>query len=206
MDKVGPAPSWSWNGSEQGKLDQELEDRRKYVRKVLSGAHLEYVRGGRIIRQGQSVVVERQLADLIRQRDMPSLEAEFARAASDASANPRHALSAAANILEAVLGEIIELMNLTPPNDRTLRNLWKPVKAALRLDPKLMPDQDLATVVGAMAATVEGLAGLRDDKSTAHAMKPDLARNYRLQPRHARLAVNAAYGLTAFLLETMDNR
>ncbi|MDI3308137.1 MAG: hypothetical protein QJR07_13680 [Acetobacteraceae bacterium] len=38
----------------------------------------------------------------------------------------------------------------------------------------------------------------------AHAMRPDLARNYRIEPRHARLVVNAALALTVFLIEAWD--
>ena len=192
-------------GDVAGDLQVARSKQQAQLRALLQRSSLEYSHGGKVLHRGSSVLT-RQLGDLIRDRDMPSLEAEFSRATSDSSAHPREALSAAANILEAVLGEIIEELKLQAPNDRTLRNLWKPVKAALRLEPSMMPDDDLKTVVGAMGATVEGLSGLRNDKSVAHAQRPELARNYNIKPRHARLAINAAYGLTVFLMETLDER
>ena len=201
LEVVTPA----WTATPQESLQARRTKQREQLQKLLGGAGLAYMPGGRISLRGHTVIA-RQLVDLIRDRDMRSLEDEFTRATRNANVHPREALSAAANILEAVLGEIIVELELQAPNDRTLRNLWKPVKAALKLEPSLMPDDDLRTVVGAMGATVEGLAGLRDDKSVAHAQRPELARNYIIKPRHARLAINAAYGLTAFLLETLDER
>jgi hypothetical protein len=96
---------------------------------------------------------------------------------------------------------MVSALQLTPPSNRTLSTLWTTVKPAINADPAAMPDPDLRKIAGAMAAMVEGLQGLRDDKSRAHAMRPELARAYRIEPRHARLAVNAALSLTVFLLE-----
>lgn len=146
-------------------------------------------------------VAARQLGDLIKERDLPALEAEFAMLTTRAAEHPRDALSAAANIVEGVLGEMVVAFGLTPPAKRTLNTLWATVKAAINADPAALPDDDLKKIVGAMAAMVDGLQGLRDDKSRAHAMRPELARSYRIEARHARLAVNAALALTVFLLE-----
>jgi len=145
-------------------------------------------------------VAARQLHDLIRARSLPAIEAEFDTLAQRVAAHPRDALSAAANIVEAVLGEMVAAWGLTPPARRTLNTLWATVKPALNADPAAMPDPDLAKVAGAMAAMVDGLQGRRDDKSRAHALRPELARAYRIEPRHARLVVNAALALTVFLL------
>jgi len=165
----------------------------------LAKAGLAYVRGGYITRGGVQVAA-RQLHDLIRARSLPAIEAEFDTLAQRVAAHPRDALSAAANIVEAVLGEMVAAWGLTPPARRTLNTLWATVKPALNADPAAMPDPDLAKVAGAMAAMVDGLQGRRDDKSRAHALRPELARAYRIEPRHARLVVNAALALTVFLL------
>lgn len=176
---------------------------RDRMNKALAGAGLAYIHGGHIIRGGVHVGAC-QLHELIRGKNLAAIEAEFETLAHRAATQPRDALSAAANIVEAVLGEMIAAWGLTPPSNRSLNTLWTTVKPAINADPAAMPDPDLRKVVGAMAAMVDGLQGLRDDKSRAHALRPELARSYRIQPRHARLAVNAALASTVFLLETWN--
>lgn len=183
----------------------ERRQNRKRLEAGLARAGLTYLNGGRMMRGGAQVAA-RQLADLIKARDLPAVEAEFEALARRAAEHPRDALSMAANIVEGVLGEMVDAFGLAPPSNRTLNTLWTKVKAAINADPATMPDDDLKKIVGAMAAMVEGLQGLRDDKSRAHAMRPALARAYKIEPRHARLAVNAALALTVFLLEAWQAR
>jgi hypothetical protein len=180
----------------------QVAQRKRQVRlkAALTKAGFFYLGNGKLGRSDVQVAA-RQVADLIKSRDLPALEAEFTPLAARASEHPRDALSAAANIVEAVLGEMVAAFNLKPPANRTLNTLWSTVKPAINADPSAMPDPELRKIAGAMAAMVEGLQGLRDDKSRAHAMRPELARSYKIEPRHARLAVNAALALTVFLLE-----
>ncbi|MBU8546064.1 MULTISPECIES: abortive infection family protein [Roseomonadaceae] len=176
------------------------DEGRKRVLAALTKAGFTYLGNGQLARGGVAVA-SRQLSDLIKTRDLPALEAEFATLAVRAAGHPRDALSAAANIVEGVMGEMIAGMGLSPPANRTVNTLWTILKPAINADPAAMPDGDLKKIAGAMAAMVDGLQGLRDDKSRAHAMRPELARSYRIEPRHARLAVNASLALTVFLLE-----
>lgn len=191
-------PEQRFFASEQNREQREVM--RAELRAVLSRAHLAYVSGGTLMREGVSIPTK-QLADLIKARNDPAVEAEFVTLAARVAEHPRDALSAAANTVEAVLGEMVAGLGLTPPSNRTLNTLWATVKPAINADPAAMPDDDLRKIVGAMAAMVDGLQGLRDDKSRAHAMRPDLARSYRIEPRHARLAVNAALTFAVFLLD-----
>lgn len=194
-----------WSDEVRPSLAEARDKLRARVTAVLSNSGLVYVRGGHITRGGAHVAA-RQLHDLIRGKNLPAIEAEFETLAQRASTGPRDALSAAANIVEAVLGEMVAAWGLTPPANRTLNTLWATVKPAINADPDTMPDPDLKKVVGAMAAMVDGLQGLRDDKSRAHAMRPELARSYRIEPRHARLSINAALALVVFLLEAWEAR
>jgi hypothetical protein len=181
-------------------------EKRKRVERALQSSGLGYVRGGQVTRGGVQVAA-RQLEDLIKSRDIPALETEFQTLVERAASHPRDALSAAANILEALLGEMAEAWpGVTPPAKRTLTSLWSAMKQALKADPQNMPDPDLVKVVGAMATMVDGLQGLRDDKSRAHSLRPQVARSYKIEPRHARLVVNSALALTVFLLETWNAR
>jgi hypothetical protein len=196
-DEIDAAPSWRvWDKDAERRKRSHVER----VKVALAKAGLIYLGNGQMAFGGVQVA-SRQLADLIKARDLPAVEAEFEMLAKRAAEHPRDALSAAANIVEAVLGEMVAAYGLASPNNRTLNTLWATVKPAINADPAAMPDPDLKKVAGAMAAMVEGLQGLRDDKSRAHAMRPDLARSYRIEPRHARLAVNAALALTVFMLE-----
>lgn len=194
-----------WTGKADESPAERREKQRTRINAALQGAGLSYARGGHITRGGAHVAT-RQLHDLIRGKNLPAIEAEFDTLAQRASTGPRDALSAAANIVEAVLGEMVAAWGLTPPANRTLNTLWATVKPAINADPDTMPDPDLRKVVGAMAAMVDGLQGLRDDKSRAHAMRPELARSYRIEPRHARLAINAALALVVFLMEAWEAR
>ncbi len=179
---------------------EERGRKRERLKVGLTRVGFTYLSGGKLA-HGSAQVASRQLAELIKVRDVPAVEAEFETLARRAAEHPRDALSGAANIVEAVLGEMVAAFGLTPPNNRTLSTLWSTVKSAINADPATMPDDDLKKIVGAMAAMVDGLQGLRDDKSRAHAMRPALARAYKIEPRHARLAVNAALALTVFLPE-----
>jgi hypothetical protein len=196
----------SWTDALEGFVPHpanERDQRRARMKLALERAGLSYIRGG-FVSQGGAHVVVRQLHDHIRSRDLPAVEAELEGLAQRAATHPRDALSAAANIVEAVLGEMVAAYGLTPPANRTLNTMWTTLKPAINADPEIMPDPDLRKIVGAMAALVDGLQGLRDDKSRAHAMRPELARAYRIKPRHARLAVNAALALVVFLLEVWE--
>ncbi len=202
MEEVMPGEE-GWVADLSGFAPHPAENRNKLrdrMRMALASAGLAYGSGGHVTRGGMHIGA-RQLHDLIAGRDLPAIEAEFETLAHRAATHPRDALSAAANIVEAVLGELVAAWRLTPPAKRTLNTLWSTVKPALNLDPAKMGDPDLVKIAGAMAAMVDGLQGLRDDKSRAHAMRAELARAYRIEPRHARLAVNAALALTVFLVE-----
>ena len=207
MEDIMPGEeSWSSNlGALTNHPADARNQKRRRLHMALAQAGLAYVRGGTITRGGIHVGA-RQLGNLIKGRNLAAIEAEFERLAERASAHPRDALSAAANIVESVLGEIIAAWELTPPANRTLSTLWTTLKPALNADPAALPDPDLKKIVGAMAAMVDGLQGLRDDKSRAHAMRPELARSYKIEPRHARLAINAALAFTVFLIEAWDAR
>ena len=94
---------------------------------------------------------------------------------------------------------MIEDEGLEYPNKQDLRNLWKVVAAHLKFDPSSVEDDDLRRVLGGMASIVDGIGSLRTHASAAHGRG---RKAYKLQPRHARLAVHAAHTLAAFTIET----
>lgn len=79
--------------------------------------------------------------------------------------------------------------------------MWKVVRKELAFDSSRLEDRDLQQILAGVISTVDGIASLRTHASTAHAQG---RKRYRLQPRHARLAVHAAHTVAAFVIETWD--
>lgn len=84
-----------------------------------------------------------------------------------------------------------------------LKPLWTVVRKHLGFDPSAIADTDLQTILTGMLATVEGIAALRTHASSAHGAG---VTSYRIEPRHARLAIHAAHTITLFALETWEKR
>jgi hypothetical protein len=84
-----------------------------------------------------------------------------------------------------------------------LKAVWGVVRKDLDFDPSVVQDQDLQTILSGLLATVEGIGALRTHASSAHGAGPKI---YKLEPRHARLAIHAAHTVTLFALETWQKR
>ena len=177
------------------------KDRRDRVSAALTRCELRYVRGG--IVTGGLGPASKSLEDLIRGRNMAALDDEFGRALRTVESNPRDAVSAACSILESVCKIYIESESLTAPSKQDLQGVWSVVRKDLGLDPGAVESDDLKAILSGLLAIASGIGALRTHASSAHGAgtKP-----YRLQPRHARLAVHAAHTLTAFLIESWDEK
>src|SRR5690606_25219602 len=106
-------------------------------------------------------------------------------------------------ILESLCRIFIEDEDLEMPKKQDLGNLWDVVRRDFRLDPSRVEDQDLKRILSGLLGVVNGIGALRTHASSAHGTgrKP-----YRLEPRHARLAVHSAHTVATFILETWDTR
>ena len=171
------------------------------LRAALARYHLQYVIGGRIT--GSLGSPARSLQEHIGDRDFESINGEFERALHSVDTNARDAVSAASNILEAVCKTIIDDEHLEMPAKQDLKNVWAVVRKHLRFDPGAVADQDLQRILTGLFSIVEGTASLRTHASTAHAQgrKP-----YKIEPRHARLAVHAAHTVALFVLKSWEKR
>lgn len=176
---------------------------REKLEGALARRELAYVYGGKLVHRASAAAPARSLETVIRDRDMPSLHEEFQRALGSVETKPRDAASAAANILESLLKIYIEDEDLEMPAKKDLQSVWPMVRKNLGLDPSLLEDDDLKKVLSGMISVVDGIASFRTHASTAHAQG---RKRYALQSRHARLVVNAASTVAAFILETWDQR
>lgn len=177
-----------------------LDSKTKLTR-ALQRCNLVYVAGGHVTSGGS--VPAKGLADLIRGRNLDAIESEFHRALENVNSDPREAASAAGNILESTCKIFIEDNSLPMPAKKDLKSVWAVVRKELNFEPGQLVDDDLKKIVSGMLNSVDGIANLRTHASSAHGHGRS---QYKLEPRHARLAVNAAHSVTMFVLETWDKR
>lgn len=177
-----------------------LEARARLTR-VLQEHGLQYSIGGRL---GSALGVStKTLQDFIRERDLVAIAREFERATENVDGDPREAVSAASNILESVCKVYIDDEVLERPAKQDLQGVWAVVCKHLGFDPSQVEDQDLREILSGLISVVHGIGALRTHASSAHGAG---RKSYRLEPRHARLAIHAAHTLTLFILETWKRR
>jgi len=189
-------------------IDQELgswaEERAKEkarIVKALQNAKLQYITGGRII--GALAAPSVSLEEFIRRRNIASINEEFDRALRSVESSPKDALSSACNILESVCKVYIEDEGLEMPAKQDLQPVWSVVRKDLGFDPSQIEDRDLKEILSGLIAVVNGIGALRTHASSAHGSG---RRRYRVESRHARLAIHAAHTVVLFVLETWDKR
>lgn len=185
-------------------FDQWFQEKQKKVdrlRSALAKANLTYVRGGKIV--GAHSVPAISLEQHIRKRNIESVNLEFDRAISNIESNPREAISAACNILESVFKVYIEEEGLEMPKKKDLKPTWAAVRESLNFDPGKIEDRDLKEILSGLAGIISGVGALRTHASSAHGAGKKV---YKVEPRHARLAVHSAHTIALFVLESWEKR
>lgn len=185
------------------KWDAEVvEPQRERIRQTLGAYGLSYLTGGYIIAVG-ATTVSRTLHDIINSRDLTGLQTEFDRIYENVESDPASAVTASCALLESLFKIYIEETGLEMPSEESIKPLWKAIRKDLNLDPALVEDADLKTILTGLAATVEGIGSLRTHKGSAHGRGKTV---YKLKPRHARLTAHAAFTLASFVLEAWGER
>lgn len=188
-------------GSPPGSLSRETFQRN--IKEVLERYNLVYRIGGKVQPSVGMKGATKSLSDLIKGREFISIDMEFERAIDNANSEPREACSAACNILESLFKIMIEEEKLEKPAKQDLKNLWKSVTEYLNFDPRSIEDTDLRKILSGMNSVVDGVGALRTHASSAHGAGKQI---YKLEPRHARLAIHSAHTLATFVLESWDKR
>ncbi|QTF93773.1 abortive infection family protein [Halomonas sp. BM-2019] len=188
----------SWLGAPAVDVKKEIKAK---LEAILSRCNLTYLSGG-IISDGSSAP-SRSLAELIKGREIPAIDAEFNRALANVNSEPREAVSAACNILESIFKTYIADEKLEIPQKQDLQNVWKIVRSDLGFDPGVLEDHDLKKILSGVLSVVDGIGAFRTHASSAHGQGRKI---YNLKPRHARLAIHSAHTIALFVLETWDER
>lgn len=180
----------------------EWEERRERVRSALGRHALVYRFGGYVTSSiGGSPVLS--LEQALRRFDMPAVQAEFARAIAAVETDPPSGLTAACSMLESLFKIFIEDEALDMPGGPTIKPLWVVVSKSLGLDPSALQDDDLKKILSGMTSIVDGLGSLRTHAGSAHGQGRS---RYKVQARHARVAINTSHTLATFVLETWEER
>ena len=141
------------------------------------------------------------LSDLIKNRNVKSINREFDRALENLNTNPLEAISSACNILESILKAYISEKNLALPNKQTLKELWKAVQEDFKFGSSKLGQDDLQKINSGITSIIDGIASIRTHESSAHGGGPE---SYIPEVRQARLVVNAAHSLAVYILETWE--
>ena len=196
----------------EGYIDEELdedlgpwrEERKKEnarITKALQNAKLQYISGGRVI--GALAAPSTSLGESIKKRNISVLNDEFQRALRTVETSPKDALSSACNILESVCKVYIEEEEIEMPAKQDLQPVWSVVRKDLGFDPSKVEDRDLKEILSGLISIVQGVGALRTHASSAHGAS---SKSYRIEPRHARLAIHAAHTVVLFVLESWDQK
>ncbi len=182
-------------------LHQDWLKDRERIGKVLAQCELQYMIGGKVV--GLLGTVSRTLEEFIRDQDLVSIDTEFNRALSNVESSPREAVSAASNILESICKVYITDEGLDAPAKQDLKPVWSIVRKHLGFDPSTVEDQDLQQILSGLISVVDGIGALRTHASSAHGAGKT---SYKIEPRHARLAVHSAHTVALFILESWNKR
>lgn len=113
------------------------------------------------------------------------------------------AITNARSLLEAVFIDVEKDLSLSspPPYDGDLVKLYKRIQKLLNLEPtRIDIAEPLKQVLGGLTNIISGLSAIRNKMGDAH------VRTYQPAKRHAVLIVNAAKTLSAFIVETKENK
>ncbi|RRD71951.1 MULTISPECIES: abortive infection family protein [unclassified Desulfovibrio] len=184
------------------KWAEEWQGNRDKIHEALMTHGLTYFSGGKIYTVGATGAVK-SLEQILKNKDLEAAELEFARAMENISIDPPASLTAACAIIESACKLYIEEKGLALPKECSIKPLWVIVANDLGFDAGKVEDNDLRKILTGLSSIVDGIGALRTHAGSAHGRG---GMRYKIQPRHARLAVHAAHTLTVFLFESWENK
>jgi hypothetical protein len=124
---------------------------------------------------------------------------QWRKAAEAVRQDPAGAITAARTLVESVCLHVLSERGIEPPGDGDLTRLYRAASRACHLAPDQATDEHCRKLLGGCATAVNGVAGVRNAMGDAHGRGPGAT---EAEPRHARLAVNAAGTVALFLIES----
>ncbi len=190
--------------TELSKYDNAFDnysDQKDRINRILTKYGLSYKLGGKIY--GSNIGITKiTLEEIIRSRDFGAIEDEFRRTVEMVESDPASGITAANSMVEALFRTYIEEEGLVLPSKITVKNLWKVISKNLGLDTSKIENQDIIRIITGLTSVIDGMGAFRTHVGSAHGRSP---KSYKIESRHARLAINAAYALSIFILEVWDH-
>ena len=140
--------------------------------------------------------------------DFDTVQREITRAQQSAANDPEDAVTAACSLIESVCRSILIELSLPLPPKRDIDGLVKAVQEPLGLSPgrkDISPEieVDVRQVLGGLTSVAKGVGALRTHGGDAHGREKGVR---RIDPRIAKLSINAAGTLALFFIETWEQR
>ena len=175
---------------------------RERIKNALSKDGLQYSRGGHIT-TGQGVSTK-TLMEQVQQGGLAAIDIEVKRALDNVEKDPPTAILAAGAVLEAAFKAYLEQNDVRFYEKDTFSSLWKKCSNHIGMNSKEIEDEDLKRILSGLHDISDGLMHLRNRKSASHGKSDKQMKTYRIEPRHARLAVHFTHTLAVHLLEVME--
>ena len=128
----------------------------------------------------------------------PTVYTDWQRALERRDSDPAGAITLARTLLETTCKHILDERSISYAPADSLSDLHKKVSKALGLAPSQQTEQLFKQILSGVTSVVGGLEGLRNQIGDAHGRTNEAAKPVE---RHARLAVNLAGAVAAFLAE-----
>lgn len=196
MESVPPTEWWD------GENPHPSVAHRERINRQLHALGLAYKPGGHIVRLGIASISE-TLEEIVRAWDMQGVQAELKRIIANVDSDPSSAVTASCALLEALFKAHLNAAHVDLPSDQSVLPLWKAVRDNLKLNPAMMQNESLKSILSGLASVVHGVASLRTNHGSAHGHDPK-QRGFKIEARHARLAAGAAATLASFVMEVHE--
>ena len=148
------------------------------------------------------------LSKLSAEWTLDTVEREFSRAFENVDKDPEAAVTAASSLVESLCRSILVARNIPLPKKMDIQSLYKSTREPLGLSANkdiknTEIEDDVRMILSALFNALQGIGALRTHSGTAHGREKGFS---RLDPRIARLAVNAATATSLFIIETWEKR
>ena len=184
---------------------------REHLNRALAADELAVVVvGGKAVltrRQSSGTIVE-PFIQKVATLDFDTVQIEIARALPNLHDDPEDAVTAACSFIEAVCRSILIELALPLPPRKDIDGLIRAVQEPLNLSPGRsdLPAEiegDIRQILSGLTSVAKGIGALRTHGGDAHGREKGFR---RIDPRIARLAINAASSLALFLIETWERQ
>jgi hypothetical protein len=192
-----------WTIFQRGMESMNEEAQRALLRDLLAaqrgGDDPDVDRLRQLLEPGTAVAMSQVSERLDRLPDWQAVRRDWKGTLDTVESNPDGAIRAARTAFESVCKHICDERQERYNSSDDLSRLYKAAARALDVAPDQHTEQIIKQILSGVSTTVDGLAALRNALSDAHGRGKT---HVGPAPRHARLAVNVAFAVATFLIDT----